>query len=353
MPHFPLCVFVCSNSPLSLLESEFHERLGYSLKLAAYNAAQLSYQGNIRIPMRIREIIKGLFFLPIIILLLPGARGETQVCDSLESCLNDLATPPQLSDKGMSGHEQAVAKQLQGYGRAAVGPLLGLLRATDDKVRDRAGYTLADIDPVTVEDLPALKTAMSEGNGWVARAIARIGTPEAIQALVENLRRNPESVPNQTTVALERLGDKAVPYLLQAYTCKPRCGSVAFIRALTIVFGRMEEKAEPAVTPLIAKANDTSQPLPLRIAALRTLEAIGPYAKAQRHFLRPLLDSPQPDLARAASGALTRIGDASVVENLLNRLDSEKSADGKWLALLRIGAWAARVYPRHPGYACC
>lgn len=284
----------------------------------------------------IRRIAKWATF-SLLLALLP-THGESSVCDSLQACLADLATPPANRDKGMSGHEQAVARQLQGYGRAAVGPLLDLLQVDDAKVRDRAGYTLRDMDALTMEDLPALQSALVGGNGWVAPAIARVGTPEAIRSLVADLRRKAEETCNQTTFALARLGAKAVPYLLESYSCEPRCGSAVFHEALASVFREMGAEALAAVMPLIAQATDPAQPLALRLAALHALEYIGPHAKAQRHLLRPLLKSPQQELAQAATAALTRIGDASVVEGLLGELDAEKTPHGRWSLIRGIAS---------------
>ena len=284
-----------------------------------------------------RRIFKGIALIALVVPLSPPAYSEPPVCESLQACLDELATPPANGDKGMSSRDQEVAKHLQGYGRAAVEPLLDLLQAANPKVRDRAGYTLRDMEMLTEDDLPALQAAMFGGNGWIAPAVARVGTPDAIRSLVENLRRD-GSVPNQTTGALARLGGKAVPYLLEAYACIPRCASPQFQRALAAVFDEMGSAAASAVAPLVTTANDSAQPLALRVAALEALAAIGPEANAHGESLRPLLKSPQRKLAQAAAAALLSIGDGSAVGGLLDKLDVEKTPGGRWSLIRGIAS---------------
>ena len=70
--------------------------------------------------------------------------------------------------------------------------LLPLLKDEDAGVRDLASYTLRDA-PVTEEHLDALIASRLKGDGWIAPAIATIGSPRAIEFLASELRKEPEN----------------------------------------------------------------------------------------------------------------------------------------------------------------
>ena len=137
---------------------------------------------------------------------LPAAEAET--CATLEAC---LARYPVVAKNtaGISKQEMDLAEAVQRYGAQAILPLLKLLESDKPNVRQLAGYTLRDIEGLTAENLPALMRARRGGDGWIPPAIARIGTPEAIEFLVNDLRNEPE-MHTQVTVAVENPGGQGV-----------------------------------------------------------------------------------------------------------------------------------------------
>ncbi len=77
--------------------------------------------------------------------------------------------------------------------------------------RNVAGAILSEWHSWTPSDVPKLREALQKRHGgWVAKPLGEIGSPEAIQALVEDLRHGSTK---QTNNALAELGAKAAPFL--------------------------------------------------------------------------------------------------------------------------------------------
>jgi hypothetical protein len=112
-------------------------------------------------------------------------------CETLQSCL-DLYPKAKPSAHGIGPEEVKLAETVQKYGAEAVPYLVKLLDNGTENARQLAGYTLRDIDGLKPEHLPALIRARRRGDGWIPPAIARVGTPEAVAFLVDDLRRDPE-----------------------------------------------------------------------------------------------------------------------------------------------------------------
>lgn len=262
---------------------------------------------------------------------------ETPNCSSLESCLAIISELSPASEKGINQRVQKTAKILQNYGRPAVTQLLGLLQSPEESVRARAGYVLAGMKDMLPDDLPSLKIAMILGNGWVPRAIGKIGTPAAYRALVDNLRLDPQ-IQTQTTMAMIAGGEKAIPFLLEAISCDPACPDPEFFRAIAFVLDEMNAKAAPAANPLMDIASDKSKSNVIRIAALMMIEEIGPYAKGVREPLRLLKKSGNHQIAHSAGETLAAIGDASAVPALLAKLKKSHDRWSSFLVLRDISA---------------
>ena len=144
-----------------------------------------------------------------LVLQLPAVGAET--CATLEACLARIPVVAK-GEEGMSPPEVALAEAVGRYGAQAVPHLIKLLESDKAGVRSFASFTLSDIDGLGPEHLAPLMKARRNGDGWIPPAIGRIGTPEAIEFLIEDLRNDPETG-TQVTFALEKLGARAAPGL--------------------------------------------------------------------------------------------------------------------------------------------
>lgn len=250
---------------------------------------------------------------------------------------------------GIKKEEQEIAKQLQALGARAIPHLLPLLADKNPAIRDLASYTLRDIEGLTEEHLDALMDSRRRGDGWIPLGIARIGTPRAIGFLVEELVRERETQ-TQVTIAIEQLGEKAVPFLVQVYEREtdwpPELEST-----LHFVFHSLGEKAAAAVGPLMKIATDRAQPAAKRRSAIVALGAIGePAAEAVSELQHSkeswaLLRGDTTDdyeLDQSVDDASIRVRTADAVPILTRRLAQSPDAHATTLILRDVARLQSR-----------
>src|SRR5262249_15970745 len=150
--------------------------------------------------------------------------------------------------------EDELAKAVQKYGAQAIPALIKLLDSPVGNARELAGYTLRDIEGLQPEHLPALMKARRSGDGWIPPAIPRVGTPEDIEFLVEDLRNDPEMHP-QVTGSLEMLGARAALPLAELFACSENCNDEVF-STVSWIFSDMDDKALVAAPRLLEIARD-------------------------------------------------------------------------------------------------
>jgi HEAT repeat protein len=204
-------------------------------------------------------------------------------CPSLNACLDQF--------------DRALSKALRAYGKAAVPHLLGVMAGADSKARDVAAYTLCHIDGLTDADTPALLRGLAKGERWIAPAVARIGSPEAITTLFGALKASPDYNANLVP-AFKRLGRKGVPILLSAFDCRDGAPSDAsdhrdpcqasVLATISIIFGELGPEASDAVAPLTKVARDEKRPWAFRAAAVDSLGEIGESAASAAPALRQI-----------------------------------------------------------------
>ncbi|NEX93871.1 HEAT repeat domain-containing protein [Caulobacter sp. 17J65-9] len=229
-------------------------------------------------------------------------------CPDLTACLAALDRVAPAEDTGVWAKEtEELAQILAKLGHPAKAALLA--RATGDRpgLRNLAGSILSEWPEFTPADVPALAEALRlDRGGWVARPLGRIGTPEAIQALVADLDTR-----GQSEFALQQLGAKALPYLLPLLEGDDgrRYGAARVIS---------EGESPPAAVidewAQIARSPDETRGR--RTAALRALEALGPRARHTAPVLRPLLEGPPPWLRDQAFDTLHEMRDPFLVPAL-------------------------------------
>ncbi|MBA2271279.1 MAG: HEAT repeat domain-containing protein [Chthoniobacterales bacterium] len=238
-------------------------------------------------------------------------------------------------DVGITKKEREVAEQLQALGAKAVPLLLPLLADKNTAIRELASYTLRDIDGLTEEHLDALIDSARHGDGWIPPAIARVGTPRAVAFLVEELVRTRETE-NQLTWAIEMLGKKAVPLLLEVFRSEDGWDD-ALERTMYEVFRSLGAKAADAVDPLVTLACDEAAPDPMRARAILTLGAIGSAAQRTAPRLSKLQDSTSPVIREANWSALIDTHSAEAVPILTTWLQNPPDRDAAKYHMRTIG----------------
>jgi HEAT repeat protein len=256
--------------------------------------------------------------LPVLMAGLLAMTGvvRAESCATLEAC---LARFPVIATAGpgIGPEETALAEAVQRFGAQAIPHLIKLLESERENVRTLAGYTLRDVEGLTAEHLPALIKARKNGDGWIPPAIARVGTPEAVEFLVSDLREDPETH-TQVTVALRILGAKAAPVVAELLRCSENCIDRVQWAAI-FVLTEMKDDAAGALPVLLEIAGDAGLALNSRRSAITAIGSIGDSAQPLVPQLIAL-GKQAPDLESAVDAALASMGAAEAVPSLLQAL---------------------------------
>ena len=249
--------------------------------------------------------------------------GEPRTKESLAAL---VARIPKVAkgDSGISKEETALAKAIQSHKAAAIPLLIPLLDDERASVRTFTGYVLRDIEGLDETHLDALISARQRGDGWIPPAIARVGSPRAVEFLIGDLQAHPQTH-TQTTWALRLLGDKAAAPLAGLLRgAKPIPRELA--DAICHVFSEMEgEAADPAVDPLLAIVANATTPEANRLAAIRSLGCIGLAARRAVPALRALAGRTGGATATAADQAIRGIGSPETVPAFVQGLQTAPS----------------------------
>lgn len=232
-------------------------------------------------------------------------------CQTLKDCLDSLNPLAAARSDGSIPPEAAdVSAQLLRFGEPAKQELLA--RAAGRNNRGWASYADSLLGEWrgawTVEDIPKLRQALQNQPGHaVARVLGKIGTPEAIKILVEDL--SPFNFESQTGYALtEIVGDKVLPYLLPLLSDdKNYFSAVSVIRAV-----RATEYAPEWIALALDDKRDTKE----RVGALRGLGAVKDLPEKQVKRLLPLLDNPNAAVKKLAEETLTTFGEETVLNTV-------------------------------------
>jgi len=246
-----------------------------------------------------------LFFWPSDAVQIPAGMHS---CASLAECLKILDEVASAAGPGMGPEEEEIRGLLKQFGEPAKHELLRRAAGNNIGWRHLAGAILWGWGSWTPSDVPELRSALlKDPGGWLARPLGEIGSPEAIRALVEDLTKGSE---NQTDFALAKLGPKAVPFLM------PLLEGEKTAKSAQRVISKMDDSAVP-FAPLWARcATDPSQPMRLRVAALRGIAALGSTAKAASETLPALLSSPDPALRTEVESTLKATRNPAVIHQV-------------------------------------
>jgi HEAT repeat protein len=237
-------------------------------------------------------------------------------CESLEAC---IAQYPETAaeGEGVGKAESDLARKVLGYGPDAIPHLIALLEHENPAVRKLAGFTSRDVDGLGPEHLDPLMRARENGDDWIPPAIARIGTPEAMEFLANDLRKRPETN-TQVTYAFEILGAKGAPLIAELFACTDDCNERVFDAAL-FVMGELGEDAVAVIPRLLEIAEDDQFTPVSRQYSVAGIGAIGPGAEPYVPQMLALRERASL-LAAAVDFALLRIGSSEAVSSLLKAL---------------------------------
>ncbi len=276
------------------------------------------------------------------------AAPKFEDCRTLNECLKAMdADAHSRSHGGSYARDDAYRAKLETFGEPAKHELLKRAASEDRAWSDLANSVLEKWEPLGPKDVPALIAALKRNpGGWVARPLGRIGTPEALAALAEDIRLH--GTANQSGPALARHGKEAIPYLLPLLDAEEKHwnGEARWEDAAKLIAEMKSTHAD--LSNWVAIARDAKQPAERRIGALRVIMAMGSDAKEIAPKLRSLLDD--KDVWEAARAALRSMADESVAES---RDDCETSdVDGEYfesgLCLSNKAAYGAAVRPMAP-----
>lgn len=156
-------------------------------------------------------------------------------------------------------------------------------------------------------DIPALRDALrKDKGGWVAGPLGQIGTPDAIRALVEDLSTAAD-IESQTGFALEKLGAKAVPFLMPLLESQDKSPLAAQVIA------EMDPLPISYASTWVGAALDAQEPVVARVAALRGIAALGPAAEQKSEELHVLLKDGNTELQKQVSTTLNAVRDPMMV----------------------------------------
>jgi HEAT repeats/PBS lyase HEAT-like repeat len=230
-------------------------------------------------------------------------------CPSLEACLQLIDHVVPARDDGEGSNATVLANKLRRFGDSAKHELLKRATGHDPGWRNVAGAILSEWHSWTPSDVPELHEALrKQPGGWVARALGEIATPEAIQALVEDLPKGSE---NQTDFALSKLGARAVPYLFPILESDKNAPSAERI------IQKMNTLAVPFASQWATQAADPGQPVQARLGALRGIAAIGDNARPSGEVLHNLLHDSDPRIRKQVDITLRAVRDPLVVEEVV------------------------------------
>lgn len=254
-----------------------------------------------------------------VVLVIAVTSPASLACESLEAC---IAQYPETAVGGL-GFGQAegdLARRVQAYGPDAIPNLIRLLEHENAAVRQLVGYTIRDIDGLAPKHLEPLMRARENGDGWIPPAIARIGTQEAIEFLVDDLRKHPQTH-TQVTYAFEILGANGAPFIAELFACTDDCNERVFDVA-SFVLGELGEDALAVIPRLLEIAESDQFTLASRRYAIVGIGQIGSSAEPNVPGLLALRQT-EPLLASAVDYTLLQIGSSEAVASLLQALRSD------------------------------
>lgn len=229
-----------------------------------------------------------------------------------------------FDDQALERSLLRVAGELRGSDRQALTDIFeeagGLARGLRQLRSPRCCQRLAAIHKLRImrsrRAVPELIRALNDrsriARHAALRALAEIGDERAFPFLLQALEAPARWSPLQAADSILAAGPAIVPLLIERFaTVRAPQIQIVYLR----LFGLLRD---PAAMPLLLPLLETSE-LPLRIAAIHTLSAIGDAEAASR--MRLMLSDPHWEIRAASAtalGALVDLASAPILERLLD-----------------------------------
>jgi hypothetical protein len=143
---------------------------------------------------------------------------QPETCTDTATCIAGLRAIAQARRGdccgGMGAQEDALASRLRAM-PGVVDAMVPLLADADIDVAKLAAYVLRDVETIDPRHLPAIRAGLDRDLGWLAPALARIGTDAAAEEAVKRLLAE-DNTGNQEAYAVELFGARAIPAIVAA-----------------------------------------------------------------------------------------------------------------------------------------
>ncbi|NUS60280.1 MAG: HEAT repeat domain-containing protein, partial [Lysobacter sp.] len=282
--------------------------------------------------------------------------------------------------------------------------LVALLSDPDKRMATLASMGLAEGGPVDPQYLPQIVAGLDRRLYNLPIALGSIHTDEAARHAVRYYVDTGAHGTGSAAAAITRLGELAVPHIVQATRDSPCCDRHDTALRLAELMRELDEKGASAAPALMAIAEDPAvsdvlaesavlvmwgiqkhaNAMGPRLLALRTqrpalAESIdqtlvdigapsgailtrrlaeadeenrryvlwdivhaGAMARDAGPALLPLLDEPDPDVRRATVSALAAIGYTEATDAMIGLLDDPQDVIVNWLAADALGRWQSK-----------
>lgn len=225
-----------------------------------------------------------------LLLVLPAGHAETttpDACHDLPACIQQLRSQALARHQdryaGMGPDEERVVQRIVAL-PGGVDALVPLLEDPDEEVAELAAYALRDVPVINSVYLPQIRRGLDRGLGWLAPALARIGTAEAAKEAVDRYMASDSSPGNQEAYALHLLGRRTFPFLLEYARCLRACKDTTYDLLRFVLAELGPERAEIG-PPLLAIALDRTATPQVARGALWMIAALGEDGLGLEHDL--------------------------------------------------------------------
>ncbi len=248
-------------------------------------------------------------------------------CLTLAECDAKWLALARRSTGGIGPEQEQLARDLHALGSTAWPLIARRALDSDEAISQIARYTMKDwpeLTPAHFGDLAAV--LIRRPGGWPAWAMARLGTPAAIEFLLADLART-QTGSQSLAIGLTLPG--SLPQVLKVFAAPVNANQSEGIHKVFAFLSADDERTTTIAAALVDAAHeDVRQGTP----ALTLLLGINRGARVDTAAVRPLLTSSERKVRALAEAVLIRFGDETGLAPLLAKcrdvLQPESAPDG-------------------------